>query len=89
MVTDGAWTTQKHNLFDFELLDRSSELINEDGSRDDIDPLLTTALMSSLGFDDPMGVRAFLRELTNDIGIATLEDLNGETLTNLLEGILS
>lgn len=82
-----------------ELLDRGSELVNEDGSRDELDPDLAAALQAHLGLtvearhpgthsSSNAGLRAFLNELLPDLGIASMEDLNGVSLTAILEGIL-
>lgn len=74
---------------DFELLDRQSTLINEDGSKDELNPELAQALLAHLGPMPEAGLRTFLRDLLADEGIASLEDLSGESLTTIIQGILS
>lgn len=87
MAVTTSGTSQKFYLSDFELLDRDSELINEDGSRDELDPESVQSYLSALGLTDPTEIRNFLRELTNDWEITSLEDLAGESLSSILEGI--
>ncbi len=82
-----AGTTQKFYLRDFELLDRDSPLINDDGSTTELDPESVTAFLSAIELTDSTEIRDFLRELTNDWGIASLADLDGTPLASLLEGI--
>lgn len=94
-------TTQRAAWGGFNFIDRDSILINEDGTTDVLDPDLLAAVQTFLetgsgvadkrnpgrySTADP-GLRAFLNELLPDIGIASMEDLNGESLESLLEGI--
>lgn len=69
-----------------ELLDRVP-LMNEDGSRDVLDPDAADALLFTLGGGQSQR-QAFLNELLPDLGIGSVEDLGGEQLSELLQGIL-
>lgn len=81
-------TTQKAAWKGFELLDRGSVLVTEDGTSDDLDPDLTAALLASMDAGSPAGVREFLTEVLADVGIADMEDLGGEQLSEIVQGIL-
>lgn len=81
--------SQKDAWQGFELLDRYSPLVNEDWSTWELDPDTAKALQEQLGEPNPAGVRQFLRELTNDLGLGSNNDLGGYTLTDILQGILA
>ncbi len=70
-----------------ELIDRVP-LMNEDGSRDVLDPDAADALLSPLGVGQGQR-QSFLNELLPDLGIGSVEDLGGEQLSEILQGILA
>lgn len=72
---------------ELDLLDRTP-LVAEDGSRANLDPDLTAAIVESIGAGSPAGLRAFVNELLYSEGIVSMEDLNGEQLTEIIQGIL-
>ena len=80
-------TTQKATWKGFELLDRQSVLVAEDGSKDELDPDLAAALQANLGPMSSSGMRSFLTELLASEGISSMDDLGGEQLTTLIAGI--
>lgn len=91
-------TTQKAAWGGFIFLDRDSDLFNEDGTRDVLEPELVAFLQagfdSGSGVADPgnrftadPGLRAFMNELMAEIDVASMEDLDGASLESLLEGI--
>ena len=49
-------TTQAKVWGDFYFLDRQSDLLNEDGSRDILDPDLAAALIENIGAGSPAGL---------------------------------
>lgn len=81
-------TTQKAAWKGFELIDRESVLVDEDGGKDDLDPDLTAALLSAMETGTPQGVRELLTEILADEGAAEMEDLDGEQLSSIVQGIL-
>lgn len=95
-------TTQAATWGGFHFIDRQSDLVNEDGSRDCLDPDLAQALIQTLGpttnrplyandrtaHDEDPHLKAALREILTDIGIADMDDLGGVSLEELLQGIL-
>ncbi len=94
-------TTQAATWGGYHFLDRQSELVNEDGSRDCLDPDLAQALIQTLGpttnrplyANDPQRfedshLKAALLEILPDIGIADMADISGVSLEELLQGIL-
>lgn len=70
-----------------ELIDREP-LMNEDGSRDELYPDVAAALLANAGLTERKQRQVFLNELLPEIGIASVADLGGQSLTELLEGIL-
>jgi len=70
-----------------ELLGREP-LMYEDGSRDELDLDLAAALLSNLGIQGSSERQNFLDQLLPDLGIASVDDLGGESLTEVLQGIL-
>lgn len=80
--------TQKAAWKGFELLDRQSVLIEGDGAKDELEPDLAAALQAAIGPQTDAGLRSFLTELLADAGIASMDDLDGEQLTSLVQGIL-
>ncbi len=73
-----------------ELLDRVQPFY-EDGTRDELDPDLASALLEGVFGSNPgpKQRQAFLDELLPAYGICCVEDLGGESLTEVLEGILN
>jgi len=81
-------TTQAKVWGDFYFLERQSELLNEDGSRDILDPDLAAALIHNAGLDNnPKGLNAFLQELMPELGVGSMEEIPAVPLEELLEGI--
>lgn len=74
---------------DFELIDRQSVLVNEDGSKDELQPELAQALQAALGPMPKPAMRTFLRDVLADVGIADMADLDGTTITEIVQGILN
>lgn len=81
-------TTQTKTWANFELLDRQSILINEDGSKDELNPELAQALRDHLYPMPDKAIREFIRDILADIGVADMADLSGADLTTILRGIL-
>ena len=82
-------STQGREWGGFYFLDRDSELMNEDGSRDPLNPELSQALQDAIGAGSPRALNAFLQEILPDLGVGSMEDLPAIPLETLLEGILS
>lgn len=80
--------TQKAAWKGFELLDRQSVLATEDGTKEELDPELAATIQAALGPQTDVGLRSFLTELLADAGIGDMDDLGGEQLTSLVQGIL-
>lgn len=81
-------TTQAKVWGDFYFLDRQSDLLNEDGSRDILDPDLAAALIENIGAGSPAGLNALLQELMPELGVGSMEDLPAVPLEEILQGIL-
>lgn len=79
--------TQKATWLGIELLDRHSVLVNEDGSTDELQPDLAKFLQDALGPMPEAALKTTLHEILWDIGIGDMGDLNGASLTEILEGI--
>lgn len=93
--------TQSSAWGGFLFIDRDSVLVNDDGTKDALDPDLIEALQA--GFESGSGVadtrnpgrystadpglRALFNELMPEIGIGSMDDLDNSTLEQLLEGI--
>ena len=72
----------------FELLDRGSVLVGEGGDPDALEAELAAALQSAIGPSNPRALRAFLNELLPEIGVGSMDELGGESLATVLQGIL-
>lgn len=80
--------TSKATWGGFLFLDRDSLLINEDGSTDELDPELASALLSVFDSTTEQSLKAFLDELIPDLDIGSMEDLDADSLKELLQGTL-
>lgn len=81
--------TEKATWGGFELLDRDSVLVNDDGGTAILEPELAQALQAAIGLNNAAGLRGFLNEVLWSEGIGTMDELGGESLTNLIQGILN
>ncbi len=72
----------------FNFLDRESVLVDEDGGTSVLDPELASVLQSAISPFTEGTLTAFLNEVMDDLALYTMEDLGGESLEALLEGIL-
>lgn len=88
MTTQAAAWKGRPGTRGYELLDRQSVLVDEDGNPGDLDPDLTAALRDAIDPVSDWGIREFLDEVLADVGIADMDDLGGEQLSSVLEGIL-
>ncbi len=88
MTTQAAAWKGRPGTRGHELLDRQSVLVDEDGNPGDLAPDLTAALRDAIDPVSDWGIREFLDEVLADVGIADMDDLGGEQLSSVLEGIL-
>ncbi|MCL5459826.1 hypothetical protein M3M33_14415, partial [Loigolactobacillus coryniformis] len=72
-----------------ELLDRESVFVLDDGDSAILEPELAQALQSAIGLTNAAGLRGFLNEVLFAEGIVTMDELGGESLTSLIQGILN
>ena len=80
--------TEKAAWGGVELLDRESVFVLDDGDSAILEPELAQALQSAIGLTNAAGLRGFLNEVLWSEGIGTMDELGGESLTNILQGIL-
>lgn len=61
---------------------------NASGDGDFVQDELAAALQAAVGWDNAMGLKETVEEILLAEGITSVEDLGGESLTEVLQGIL-
>ena len=71
-----------------QFLDRDSVFTGQDDGDFVLDEL-AAALQAAIGWTNPAGLREVVNEILMAEGIGSMDDIGGESLTELLQGILS